>query len=212
MKVDTYNICHIGIKLKPNVDLNVLKDKIGKILPEKGYELVNQVFTDGKGVIQKGIIGKKENTNIELNYVSYALNTVGKEPPAVLTVFKELHQFLSDIDYDPKAIITFYEIFITGNIKSDKNPIDLLKKSSKIDLSSLAHISGISVDGLLISNKNVAQEYEIFSLIIEPEPTNPRNIFSIKLQYQSKDKENIISFQESLEDIISKIIKSLEDK
>jgi len=209
MKIDTCDICHIGIKLKPNVDLNVLKDRIEKILSDSGYKLVNKALTDEKGVIQKGIIGIKENTNIELNYVAHALNIVGKDPITVLTVFKELHQFLSDIDYDPEAIITFYEILTNMNAKSDKNPIDVLNNSSRVDLSPLADIGGVGVDGILISNKNVAQEYEVFNLIIEPEPTNPRNRFSVRLQYQSKNKENIISFYESLEGKITKIIESI---
>ena len=209
MKIDTCDICHIGIKLKPNVDLNVLKDRVEKILSDSGYKLVNKALTDEKGVIQKGIIGIKENTNIELNYVAHALNIVGKDPITVLTVFKELHQFLSDIDYDPEAIITFYEILTNMNAKSDKNPIDVLNNSSRVDLSPLADIGGVGVDGILISNKNVAQEYEVFNLIIEPEPTNPRNRFSVRLQYQSKNKENIISFYESLEGKITKIIESI---
>jgi len=209
MKIDTCDICHIGIKLKPNIDLNMLKDRIEKILSDSGYKLVNKALTDEKGVIQKGIIGIKENTNIELNYVAHALNIVGKDPITVLTVFKELHQFLSDIDYDPEAIITFYEILTNMNAKSDKNPIDVLNNSSRVDLSPLADIGGVGVDGILISNKNVAQEYEVFNLIIEPEPTNPRNRFSVRLQYQSKNKENIISFYESLEGKITKIIESI---
>ena len=209
MKIDTCDICHIGIKLKPNIDLNMLKDRIEKILSDSGYKLVNKALTDEKGVIQKGIIGIKENTNIELNYVAHALNIVGKDPITVLTIFKELHQFLSDIDYDPEAIITFYEILTNMNAKSDKNPIDVLNNSSRVDLSPLADIGGVGVDGILISNKNVAQEYEVFNLIIEPEPTNPRNRFSVRLQYQSKNKENIISFYESLEGKITKIIESI---
>ncbi|ODS36331.1 hypothetical protein BEH94_04165 [Candidatus Altiarchaeales archaeon WOR_SM1_SCG] len=209
MKIDTCDICHIGIKLKPNVDLNVLKDRIEKILSESEYKIVNKGVIDGNGIVGNLIIGVKENTNIELNYVSKALNTVGKDPITVLTVFKELHQFLSDIDYDPEAIITFYEILTNMNAKSDKNPIDVLNNSSRVDLSPLADIGGVGVDGILISNKNVAQEYEVFNLIIEPEPTNPRNRFSVRLQYQSKNKENIISFYESLEGKITKIIESI---
>ena len=84
-----------------------------------------------------------------------------------------------------------------------------MNKSSRVDLSPLADIESVGIDGILISNKNVAQEYEVFNLIIEPEPTNPRNRFSVRLQYQSKNKENIISFYESSEEKIIKIIQSI---
>lgn len=211
MEIELYDLCHIGIKFRPIVDLNMLKGKIEKILPEHGYESVDKAFVDARSsVITKGVIGAKKNTNVELNYVARALNTVGKEPTSVLDIFKEVTQFLSDIGYDPKAIVLFYEILTNMNIKSNKNPRDILTKSSRIDLGPLEDIKDIGVTGVLISNKEEAQEYELFSLIIEPNPTSPRNRFAIRLQYRSKDTEDIISFQESLEDRIAKIIQSLE--
>ncbi|OYT53860.1 MAG: hypothetical protein B6U72_04535 [Candidatus Altiarchaeales archaeon ex4484_2] len=211
MEIEAYDRCHIGIKLKPIVDLNILKEKIEKILPEHGYKPVSEAFVDAESrVIKKGVIGAKENTNVELNYVAHALNTVGKEPTSVLNIFKEVTQFLSDIGYDPKAIVLFYEVLTNMNMKSNKNPRDILSKSSKIDLSPLEDIEDIGVTGVLISNKEEAQEYELFSLIIEPNPTSPRNRFAVRLQYRSRDTGDIISFQESLEDKITKIIQSIE--
>jgi len=98
------------------------------------------------------------------------------------------------------------------NIKSNNNPQHLLSKSSKIDLSPLDDIKNMGVVGILISNKEEAQEYELFSLIIEPNPISPRNRFAVKLQYRSRDTKDIISFQESLETKISKIIQSIEGR
>jgi len=207
MEIESYDRCHIGIKLRPIVDLNILKERIEKILPEHGYDLdVEEVANAGIG--QK-IIGTKENTNVELNYVVHALNTVGKEPVSVLNVFKEVTQFLPDIGYDPNAVIVFYEVLINMNMKSDKNPRDILSKSSRVDLSPLDDINDVGVTGVLISNKEVAQEHELFSLIIEPNPISPMNRFTVKLQYRSKDTEDILSFQKSLEDRIAKIIQSI---
>ena len=210
MEIEPYDLCHIGIKFKSIVDLNMLKEKIEKILPEHGYESVDKAFVDAEKRVITGVIGAKGNTNVELNYVANALNTVGKEPVTVLTIFKEVTQCLPDIGYDLEATVLFYEILANMNIKSNRNPGDILTKSSRIDLSPLEGIKDIGVTGVLISNKERAQEYELFSLIIEPNPTSPRNRLAIRLQYRSRDTEDITSFQESIDNRISKIIQSIE--
>ncbi len=209
MEIESYDRCHIGIKLRPIVDLNLVNEKIEKILYEHEYKSSNEVSVDAKGFVLRKVIGTKNNTNVELNYEARALNTVGKEPISVLNVFKDVIRFLPDIGFDTKAITVFYEILTNMNIKSNNNPQHLLSKSSKIDLSPLDDIKNMGVVGILISNKEEAQEYESFSLIIEPNPTSPRDRFAIKLQYRSRDTEDIISFQESLETKISKIIQSI---
>lgn len=210
MEIEAYDRCHIGIKLRPSVDLNILTERIEKVLSKHEYTPINTAVVNDKKRIVRGIVSAKENINVEVNYEARALNMVGKEPITVLNIFKEVTRFLPDIGYDLEAIVLFYEILTNMNIKSNKNPRDILAKSSRIDLSSLEGIKDIGVTGVLISNKEEAQEYELFSLIIEPTPTSPRNRLAVRLQYRSKDTEDIISFQQSLEDRITKIIQSLE--
>lgn len=212
MKIESYDLCHIGTKLKSIVDLNILKEKISKVLSEQGYELVDKALIDAERHVIKGIIGTKEDANVEINYVAHALNIVGKEPISVLNIFKEVTGVLPGIGYDTKATTLFYEILTNMNIKSDKNPRKILTKSSMIDLGSMEDIKDAGLTGMLISNKYEAPEYELFSLIIEPSPTSPSDRFAIRLQYRSKNTEDITSFQESLEVKITKIIQSLESE
>lgn len=208
MEIESYDLCHIGIKLKSFVDLNVLKDKIKKILSARGYELVDKTLIDSERRVIKVIICAKENISIELNYMANALNIVGTELINVSNIFNEVVSILPDIGYDTTATVVFYEILANLNIKSYKNPLDILTYSSRIDLKSLGDIKDVGITGVSISNKDQASEHEIFSLIIEPSPNSPRDRFAIRLQYRSKDTKEILAFQKSLEGRITRIIES----
>ncbi len=135
---------------------------------------------------------------------------MGKESANVSKIFSEVVNILPDIGYDTTATVIFYEILANLNIKLDKNPQDILTDSSTIDLKSLRDITDVGVTGVLISNKDKAPEYAIFSLIIEPSPNSPRDRFVIRLQYRSRDTKEILTFQKSLEDRLTRIIESIE--
>ncbi len=209
MKIEPYDLCHIGIKLKSFVDLNILKDKVREVLSKNGYDLVDKALIDAEKRVIKGVICSKDNTTVELNYPANALNIVGKESANVSKIFSEVVNILPDIGYDTTATVIFYEILANLNIKLDKNPQDILTNSSTIDLKSLRDIKDVGVTGVLISNKDKAPEYAIFSLIIEPSPNSPRDRLVIRLQYRSRDTKEILTFQRSIEDRLTKIIESL---
>lgn len=209
MKIEPYDLCHIGIKLKSSVDLNILKDKLREVLSKSGYDLVDKALIDAEKRVIKGVICSKDNTTVELNYPANALNIVGKESANVSKIFSEVVNILPDIGYDTIATVIFYEILANLNIKLDKNPQDILTDSSTIDLKSLMDITDVGVTGVLISNKDKAPEYAIFSLIIEPSPNSPRDRFVIRLQYRSRDTKEILTFQKSLEDRLTRIIESI---
>ncbi len=48
MKIEPYDLCHIGIKLKSSVDLNILKDKLREVLSKSGYDLVDKALIDAE--------------------------------------------------------------------------------------------------------------------------------------------------------------------
>ena len=160
--------------------------------------------------LPREVLGVKNSVKVELNLVAQALNVIGDTPADVIEIFKEIISILPAIGYDLEATALFFEILATIIIKSDRNPVEMLLKSSKVDLSPLKDIANMTVDALKITSIRMSEREDLINLIVEPNPTSPSNRFSVKLQYRTREKEKIESFHSELEDRVMGVMESLE--
>ncbi len=204
IRIESYEPYHIGIKLEQHVNLDFFKKKIKDILKGKEYNIIEDSIIES---LIKEVVGIKNNVKVELNRATQALNIIGENPTNVTEIFDEITANIPE-GYDIDSIMSFYEIITNMNIMLDTNPTDLLTKSSNIDLSSLKDIDNMIISSIMISN-STKEKYNIFKLIIEPNPVSPSNSFYIKLLYRSREKQKVIFFQNILEDRITRLIKSI---
>jgi len=211
MNVESFEPYHIGTKLIPDIDLNILKEKIKKVLEEKEYEVTKESTIDNFQIkigSPTEILGVKNDVKVELNFATQALNVIGRNPSDVFKIFEEFQDFLPTIGYEINATVLFYEIISTIIIETDKNPIELLNKSTILDYKAMEEIDNLGVIGLKISN--MEKDNILFNLIVEPSKTSPNSRFSVQLQFRSKERDQIKFFNNELEMKILGIIQSLE--
>lgn len=211
MNVESFEPYHIGTKLIPDIDFNILKEKIENVLEQKEYEISKESTIDNFPIkigSPTEILGVKNDVRVELNFAAQALNVIGRNPSHVFEIFEELQDFLPNIGYEINATVLFYEILSTIIIETDKNPIELLNKSTRLDYTTMEEIDNLSVIGLRISN--MEKDNILFNLIIEPSKTSPNSRFSVQLQFRSKERDQIKFFNDKLENKILGVIQSLE--
>lgn len=209
MIIESYEPYHLGIKLDLIVNLIGLRDKLKKLLKEKGYEESAAQPQFGLEPAVE-VLGIRDGVRIELNFVAQAINTIGDEPGKVFEQFEELVKLFSDMGYDTNIAIPFYEIVTNIDVKSEKNPVELIDSAVKLSIEPPLSTRGVTVTSLRISNKLKPEMREVFTDIsIQPNPVNPSNRFFIQLVYRSKSRDEIKSFHDQLEDTVLKILNSL---
>ncbi|UCC91624.1 MAG: hypothetical protein JSV39_04950, partial [Candidatus Aenigmatarchaeota archaeon] len=187
MKIESYKPYHIGIKLKPYVDLDALKNDIIETLKTKGgYKITSKRKIDlGDVKIGFHLVGEtiatKDDTKIQLDFSANALNSIGKDQKEVINVFKQLIEIMPKKGYDLKATISFYEIIsivFISEIELEKMFKNVLKINQKrIDSLGL----NIQTDGFRLKSP---KEIPSADFIFEPNPTNPKKSLSLKLSYR----------------------------
>lgn len=210
--IESFEPYHIGTKLQPHVDLEILGNKLRKALKQKEYEVSEKPVSEMSIPIlpPREVLGVKNGVRVEFNLPAQALNTIGGEPDKVIQIFKEVNQMLSDLDYDLKETVAFYEILATIVVKSNKHPREMINNSFKANLKALADMGEVVVDSFRIVNVQPTETQGAVRLIIEPNPTSPSSRYSIKLQYRIPSTEGIESFHNKMQERVLGIIQSLE--
>lgn len=212
VQIESYEPYHIGIKLDADINLERLKSKIKGPLKEKEYKIREEVLLVEPrvtAIAAKEILGIKDNVRVELNFIANALNIIGEKPEKVIKIFKEISNILPEMGYNTSIAVSFYEIIMNATLKSDKNPIEMIANSTKLNLESLS-ARAVAVDGLKLSNKSKKEmKDQLTELFIEPSPISPNDRFSINFLYRSKEKEEVELFHNKISDVVIKIIQSL---
>lgn len=103
-----------------------------------------------------------------------------------------------------------YEIITHITIKSDKEPTELLSNFMKLDLELLKQ-RDVRVSGFKMSNEfTVRDKGRLTEVIVEPNAASPRDKLMVVIVYRSVDIEEIAQFHEKVEDLVIKLIQSLE--
>lgn len=212
MEIKSFEPYHIGTKLQPHVNLDILGSKLRRVLKEKGYESTEKPVIELPIKIEppREVLGVKKGVKVELNLPATALNTIGEEPENVIEVFKEVNAILPDLNYDLEATVVFYEIIANMMIKSTKRPREMISKALKINLKPLEDMGEVVVDSFRIVNVSPTEEQGAIRMIIEPNPSNPNTMYLVRLVYRSPKKERIELFHNKLQSRVLKIIQSLE--
>lgn len=206
MEIESYDPYHIGIKLKSHVDLKTFEKKIKENLKKNNFVVTDENITNSP-LPKSEIIGKKDNVNILLNTVSWAINSVGDNPNDVIKLFEEVCDIVKTSGYEKEATIDFYEIITNIMIKTDKKPIELLNKNLNFDLKFLADNNKLNVIGVRVSDKLSIEGTDFTQIIIEPQPTSPNNRMVVRVIFRSSNREKINVFHNTLENKISNFFK-----
>jgi hypothetical protein len=212
MEIERYEPYHIGIKFESGQDLDRLWSRVREALKTRGYAIPGEPqFETRAGIVpSKAVMGIKGKTNVELNFAASAINTIGEKPKDVSTIFEEVAtKILPGEGYDMDVVVSFYEIIANATVKSDREPVEVLNESAKLNLEPLKG-RRVSIAGLKVNNTFTLRDKNYLTeIIIEPSPSSPRNRFMLHLVYRSRDIGEISSFHDSVDDLISKIIHSL---
>ena len=212
MQIDSYELYHIGSKLNPATDFNTLKSKLKEKFAATGYSVINEPPIENlflpKNPVE--VIATKDTVRVEHNILAQALNVIGTNVDNVQELFNDLINELMDLEYEIDDLIIFYEIIATVIIKVDERPIDILNRSLSLDTSSfpVKDIPDWDIYGIKVRGTNNLKN-AFFNAFIEPNPTNPNSRFKLKLQYRSREKENIQEFSNELDLKIRNLIANL---
>jgi hypothetical protein len=203
---------HIGTKLQAHVDLGTLGNKLRECLKAKQYALPLRTPVEFLASIPAAaqVLGNKDGVSVWFNIAGLALNVTGPDPSKVSQVFRETNHALSELGYDPNAVVAFYEIVSTIVIASDTLPTQSINKSVHIDLGSMGNLGEIAVDSLRIVNLKPTEEQGAFMLVVEPNPNNPDKSYSARLLFRSSKPDNIEAFHSTLKEKLVNVIKSIE--
>lgn len=212
MEIKSFEPYHIGTKMLPHVNLDILESKLRKALREIGYEGTQKATVELPVKIGPPVetLGIKNEVRVELNLSATALNIIGVKPERVIEVFREVNAMLPNLDYDLEATVAFYEIIATVIIKSTTHPREIINNACRIDLSALKDLGEVVCDSLRIVNIQPTEEQGAIRFVIEPSPTNPNTSFSVRLVYRALKKEKIEPFHAELGKIVLSIVESLE--
>lgn len=183
-----------------------------RVLKERGYEGTEKPAIELPIKIgpPTEMLGVKGDVRVELNLPAIALNVIGEEPENVIEVFKEVNAILPSLDYELEATVAFYEIVANILIKSTKRPRETINAVSKINLETLKDMGEVIVDSFRIVNLSPTEEQGAISMLVEPYPSNPDTMYSVRLVYRSPKKEVIESFHGELQSRVLNVIQSLE--
>lgn len=218
MEIESYEEYLIGNKLHPSINLNYLAENLTNKLRENKYEVQETGIISGviSGVISGTIsgtisvnplnivqmLGAKNNIRVELNRMAQALNIIGQSPAEVTQIFMDVTNILKSIGFETSL---FYEI-VSTIITTDGSPIEILNKSVTInpDVLNINNIKN-NIIGIRIGGENELENKQ-FTLSIEPNFASPSNRFFIRLQYRTKDINEIELFHKNLNEKIKSLI------
>ena len=213
LEIEEYVPFHIGIKLIQGMPLNNIKKSMKEKLESNGYEIpIERKDMQFPFNLPLEPIGFKNNVEVTVNFEKEALNIVGETPNDVKDIFKEILDYLLELNYDNlEDIILFYEIVTNVGLKSDNNPLEVMDSSLNIKLDNLKKINPqISPIAIRIGSFRVnLEKNDHVELIIEPKKGSHSDRYMARLRYQSKNKDNILTFP--FEDELIQIISSLEE-
>lgn len=209
MEIESFEPYHIGTKLKPTVDIGLLKKKLKNKLKEKEYKVYDSETQNDLMLPNMETLATKEDVRVMFNPLAHAINSVGDNPDNVMNVFQEVNKIILELDYEEKSTISFYEIVTSISIKSKTTPIEILNKHSNLVLNLFKDCGNLNVIGLRLSDKLPEDNSEYTEVVIEPKPTSPNKYLLTSIIYRSQDKVKIIEFHNNLRPNIQKILKSL---
>lgn len=208
MKIESYEPFHIGIKLNPAVLTHSLRVQLLNSLKDSGFDILakSQPMPNARNED----LAIKNDTRIQLSYEKHALNTIGKNPKDTTEIFKEVLDLIVKMGYEIKAFAPQFEILINMNIITEKNPTQIINNSVKCNLDSWKELdSNVNVNGLkvaLIDEKFAKQSLQMF---LGPNPVRPTTTIILGIQYINIDKDEVIDFNNKIEDRSLRFVKSL---
>lgn len=212
-KQKSYELYHIGTKLRNIVNLDSLESKLINVLKQKGFNVPEGIrnLTLQPIVLAPLVstVGIKNQIKVQINFGAGALNIVSQTPENSLEVFEEIISIIENLDYDINSIVEFHEILSNIIIKTGKSPEDILKNLINIRFRTLEKI------GYPLQNKAFRLGYKdtnqkiLIDFIIEPNPLNPKETLYLKILFRTQDRENLKSFHKELDNIIDDVIKSI---
>jgi len=210
MKVESYDPYHIGIKLS-NINLPIFREKVIKTMKSLDLHIIAKDEIPVN--VPTEILAKDEETKIEINYTSTAINTIGNNPQQTNQLFSKLLKILTTIGYELDALVGFYEIATNINIKSDKDPRELVNTSVNCDLSSWNDIgSDLKADGIKFDYVDKETAKDSLSITVGPNPVRPKNYLLVNIRYQHIEDDKIIDFGSKIEDRVLSLVGSLGEK
>lgn len=212
LQIDSYEPYHIGSKLNPATNFDILKSRLKEKLGAAGYSTKSEPQDEENYLIKNPIeiLATKNNTKIELNKIAEALNVIGTKPENVSEIFKEVMDILSDLEYEIENLVVIFEVLATIIVKTDDKPLNVLNQTVSIDSNSFPvnDVQNWGVTGIRLGGENRLKN-TLFNVMIEPNPTSQNTKFRAKLQYQSREKENVQTFFENLDLKIINLMKQL---
>ena len=212
MKIELYEPYHIGIKLANFVNLNTLKIQLIDALKGKKYDLSEEKITIAFPIEKiKENIAFKKKLRIELFYPVNAVNAIinlTNNPKNAIDAFNDIIDILEKSGYNLEKSIRFFEIVTNLTIKTERDPIQIFNKITKVDLGTFEDLGKINISGFKFrSEKN---ENEFLELIFEPRLVSPEDKYFLRVIYRTRQIENVKKFHEELENNILKNLKLIE--
>lgn len=223
VEVEDYNPFVIGLKLRPGIPLDkVMKDMKGILndnefkvpLEEEQPQKPQQIGFQIKFGPPVETLGIKDNVDVKLNLQTQSLNILGETPEEVMPIFEKVYELLPGLKYDVEELVPFYELVANAGIVTDAPPLEVLTNS--VPKLNLAHLeseidSDLSVIGIRIGSMKInLQNKDNTEIVIEPKKGSHSNRYTVRLKYQTRNKDNILKFDVKNE--LTQIISSLEGK
>ncbi|MCK4647319.1 hypothetical protein KAT24_00100 [Candidatus Pacearchaeota archaeon] len=214
MEIENFSLYHIGVKLKPQVNINDLKNLIKDFATSNSFEFKEDTRNKISGIfpIEIGIgtetIASKEGIDVKVNVPLMALNFIGKDPEKVSEIFQLAMKFIDDSgQYDKDFVFEFYEVIAEVVMSNSKSPKEILNESVSINLDGLPDSEELNVAGIRLMGGDLLNEKGHFEIVIEPHPSTPTKKFLMKVIRQSRDIEIMFNFHNQLKEYLEKIIE-----
>ena len=209
MKLDSYEVYHIGIKFNPVVNLDKLKKQLLDIMEKHGFAAKVVEERNAQGKIVAETLGTRNDTRVELRYERLALNTIGHTPQTVSGAFNAVTDMLPKLGYELNPSVDFFEVFSDVIIHSDTDPKKLMSSPFAKALKHLQDYGKMDVDGFRIMTEETPDQQGSLVLVIAPNPTSPSSKFLVRIFYRTIEKGLIVNFSNTIESKIIKVLQSL---
>ncbi len=208
LKVESFEMFHIGTKVNPQANLDVLVSKLRELLAKEGYTVPKDSGPSRPQLLPPvEVLGTLSDVRVEMNYVAFAVNAIGTSPSQVGKVFSDLTTFLVVLGYELDAVVQFYEILASIIVVSEHKPVDVLTRKVRWTARGFDDLGELKISALRTSLQN--SDKHQFNVIVQPSPTSPNSRFVLQFQYRSDKKEEITLFQQSINDRLAKFLSSL---
>jgi hypothetical protein len=211
LQVESFEMFHVGTKISTQVNLDVLASKLKEILTKEGYTVSKDAgLTRPQLLPPVEVLGIRNDVRVEMNYIGFAVNAIGTSPTQVAKVFNDLPHFLTVLGYELDAAVQFYEVLAAIIVTSDRKPEDVLTGMVNWSIKGFDDLGDLKITALRTSATN--SERNQFNIIVQPNPASPSSRFVLQLQYRTEKKEEIASFQETINDRLTKFLSSIGGK